>query len=214
MNRFLPTTLLWLALCMSAQAQPQCPQTPAPGTSNAMCASTAFVTKGLTNADAGNLTTGILPPGRTDGHMDGDLTGGSAAAGEVGEVVTGTVTGTSPLSLTSATPVSMTSITLSPGDWDVYSVVHFLPAATTNLTHIESSLSLTTNVPNPGTGGGGQFFSWQFPPFVPGAVEFSGRAVPSLQMLAVPTTFFLVVQATFTVSTLTVRGFIRARRMR
>lgn len=53
--RAFSATLLWLALCLSVQAQPQCPTTPAVGTNNSMCASTAFVAK-----SKGTLVPGVF----------------------------------------------------------------------------------------------------------------------------------------------------------
>jgi hypothetical protein len=52
--------IIWLALSLcSAVAQPQCPLTPAPGTSNSLCASTAFVSRAASSspsAPQGRLT--------------------------------------------------------------------------------------------------------------------------------------------------------------
>lgn len=154
----------------------------------------------------------ILP---SQGHILGTATSDSAAAGEIGEVIQGVVTAASPVSLVTATAKTITSIVLTPGEWDVFGIAHFLPDTTTSLTNIQASISTTTNTIATGPGGGGgNYFSWPFSAFVPGAVELSSHAMPSRQTLAVATTFYLVLQATFTVSTLTARGMIRARRVR
>ena len=107
--------------------------TPTAGDSSTLAASTAFVTSALStlntalqtliaakaakgvNSDITQLSglTAVSPlPGVTNAS--------SASTGKVGEVITSAVSGTV---LTSATETNLTSITLTPGDWDIESSV-------------------------------------------------------------------------------------------
>lgn len=149
-----------------------------------------------------NLTSGIL----------GVTTNSSAASGFVGEylstiVVNGTV------SVTSATPVNVASLSLTAGDWDVYGNILFSTGTNTNVTTFQASIgtgSATLNPVNP--------FYMRYDPPTGGSI-YSGNIVgiPTSYgriSLSGTTTIFLVASANFTVSTLTAGGSIQARRVR
>lgn len=55
----------------------------------------------------------------TAGHLPGTTTGDNAAPGQVGEVISSVVPLTT-VALPTAAAVTVTSISLTPGDWDVY----------------------------------------------------------------------------------------------
>lgn len=141
----------------------------------------------------------------------GTTLGDNAIAGNVGEYVTAQVATGSSVGLTTATPANVTSISLSPGDWDVEGTVFFDPAASTSITQLEAGVS----------GAGSATFDTfdrtamqSVPAQVPGAHD-TGLGTPESRFnLTVTTTIYLVAQATFTVSTLKAYGIIRARRMR
>ena len=110
--------------------------------------------------------------------------------------------------LTTATTANATSISLDAGDWDVEGVVTFVPAATTTITQIVSGISTTSaTLPANNTGG----FNLLALSFSTGAAQAFGTNTVRIS-LGGPTTVYLVCQATFGVSTMTVNGFIRARR--
>lgn len=147
----------------------------------------------------------------TAGQLPGEPSTGSASAGNVGEYVEGILGSGTPTSLVTGTNKTITSISLTAGDWDVDCVGAFIPAASTSITQITSSLSLVNNtvdvtagrfcqLPMNATVSAGQGFSISVPPY-----RFS---------LSATTTIFLVCSANFTVSTLTSWGIIRARRAR
>ncbi len=127
----------------------------------------------------------------------------SAAAGEIGEIITNTTTG---VSLTTGTPANLTSITLTPGDWDVDAVV-LLSSTAVNITLSFGGLNTTSatlpsfpNVARIETQGGTASLQISAP-----SVRFN---------ISANTTVYLVGQITFPSGTGTGSGYIRARRMR
>jgi len=76
-------------------------------------------------------------------------TNDSATAGNVGEYVESVIVTGSSTALTTATAKTVTSISLTAGDWDVDTVVHFNPAGTTTITALIGGLSLTDEHPRP-----------------------------------------------------------------
>jgi hypothetical protein len=137
----------------------------------------------------------------------GVATNSSAHAGYPGEFISSTVV--SPVSLTTATPLTVTSISLTAGDWDVSGSIYFAPAGTTIISDEQGGIDLTTNtLPTAPAGGYAN---------VSGLAQAAGTAI-SLTLgyvrvsLASTTTVYLVAQATFTVSTCGAYGTIQARR--
>lgn len=145
-------------------------------------------------------------------NIVGTSTNDNAAAGSVGEFITSTLAGGSATALTTNTAKNITSISLTAGDWEVSGVGHCFPANTTSLTKWNVSLSTTTNTVN------------STPGFIVGnymnATVFNGsdaiaQGIPSVRFsLSATTTIYLVIQATFTVSTCSAFGYIQARRVR
>lgn len=92
---------IWLAVSVgSAWAQPQCPLTPSPDTSNSLCASTAFVAKGTVTSIGG--VRGAITLG-----------GGLSIVGQTLSSSAGASAALPPqarLTLTSATPVTTTDV--------------------------------------------------------------------------------------------------------
>jgi hypothetical protein len=162
--------------------------------------------------------TGTITPSQTAGIV-GTTTNNSANAGSVGEFIcaqvtnggspTGCATNSStPVSLTSATPANVTSISLTAGDWDVFGIVTFLPGSTTANNYAAAWINTTSATFN-----GNQTALLMIPN---GNIStFAGIPVATLRLsLASTTTVFLSAQASFTTSTETAVGFIGARRRR
>lgn len=138
------------------------------------------------------------------------------AAADLGTLVTSSVPSGSAVSLTTATPANVTSITLTPGDWDISGVLDFNPAATTSVTNMTASVSLTSATLSGQTGGSGlgtdPTMIWNQAASVPAGV--CGLEVPAVRLsITKTTTVYLVAQATFTVSTMSAYGTIRANRV-
>lgn len=152
-----------------------------------------------------------------DQLIQGTSTNDNAIAGDVGEFVTSTVASGAAVSITTATPVNITSISLTAGDWDIDGIIDFLPAATTSITQLVTAVSLTANTLSTQPGGSGlgtdPLVTWNQAASVPAAVV--GLATATIRLsIAATTTVYLVASANFTVSTMTGYGTIRARRVR
>lgn len=141
----------------------------------------------------------------TTGGIVGTTTNDNAATGFVGEYVTNTASG---VSLTTATPKTITSISLGAGDWEVSGNLNYTPAAGTTVTLLAGSVSSTTNTHDTGS----SFIALQ------ASFATSGNQVINTGLarksLSGPATVYLVATASFGVSTMTVTGIIAARRPR
>lgn len=128
----------------------------------------------------------------------------TTTAGDVGEVITNTTTGTA---ITNGTAVNATSITLTPGDWDIHGMVRFdttdaqftsLVAAVNTTSATQPTFPQSTQIAASTTAGVTQ----QIP-------------APYTRLnVSVNTTVYAVAVASFASGTVTVRGFLSARRAR
>lgn len=109
-------------------------------------------------------------------------------------------------SLTTNVTVNLTSLSLPAGNWDVSGTVAFVPAGTTVLT--QEVCAITTTSATLGALGS---ISSLFLTAQSGAGSILSTPVLRLSLSAT-TTVFIVASATFTVSTCTANGFIRATR--
>ncbi len=140
----------------------------------------------------------------------GTTAAGNAPAGEIGEVLSASIT--VGVAMTSGTAKDVGSLSLPPGDYDVSGQVIFNPG--TNLTVMAAAISLTSNtLPTAaqlaaGTGAMQQLRAT----FAGSAAEFLQTGVTRVNVSAT-TTIYLVGMITGTGSW-TGTGFIRARRMR
>lgn len=129
--------------------------------------------------------------------------GSNAASGDIGEIISNTTTG---VALTSGTPANLTSVVLTPGDWDLSGTV-LLSSTAVNITLSFGGLNTTSGT---------------LPAF-PSVARFETQggtaslqtAVPSVRFnVSANTTVYLVGQITFPSGTGTGSGYIRARRVR
>lgn len=152
-----------------------------------------------------------------DQLIKGTSTNDNALVGDVGELITSTVALASAVSLTSTTAANVTSISLTAGDWDVDGTVDFNLAASTSVTVLAASISLTTATL--GTQPGGSGLGTDPTTTINQAASVPGGLVvvstPTVRIsIAATTTVYLVASSTFTVSTNAAYGTIRARRIR
>jgi hypothetical protein len=138
-------------------------------------------------------------------------TNSNAAAGTVGEFISATVLVGAAVPLSSGVPANVASISLTAGDWDVGGNVVFDAAASTTITTESGGISLTS-VTMPTPPATGAYFSLSTA-FVTGGDNAFPVGTTRLSV-ASTTLVFLVVNATFAVSTLSAYGFIGARRRR
>jgi hypothetical protein len=146
------------------------------------------------------------------GQYPGETTTGSATAGNVGEYVEGVVLTGSAVSLTSLTAKTVTSITLSAGDWDVDAVAYFNTGAATSVTLVASYISGVTDTANTTPG---RQYQQVTAAYVPTAGLSLTAPIPPYRIsISGSTTLYLVANSQFTVSTMAAFGIIRARRVR
>jgi hypothetical protein len=149
--------------------------------------------------------------GALDQERHADQVGSLTNTGGVGEYFESVVPFGSAVALTTATAKTVTSISLTAGDWDVDCNVAFLPATSTSITALYAGISLANNLLDTTLG---RFAGFTMAAVVTGTIN-SGIPVPPLRFsLSGTTTVFMVAQSSFTVSTMSAYGIIRARRVR
>jgi hypothetical protein len=155
-------------------------------------------------------TNGITSPG-----IVGVTDGSNALAGTVGEYVSSVISGGSPVSLSSPTAATLTSISLTAGDWDVFANFAFTGQSTTviswfrvstNTSATQSSSIIANSQVGFSTGGGAAGILtltdyWLNPP----RTRYS---------LSSTTTIYAIAQANFSAGTCSVYGSLTARRVR
>lgn len=165
----------------------------------------------VTQAACADLSNGTATCSATTGQLPATATNNNATAGNVGEYIESVIPNGSAVALTTNVAATVTSISLTAGDWDVTAMGYIAPAATTSMTQTITSISGTTNTldATPGKVNG-----YTFAPIVTAGAAASQSIPPYRLSLAGTTTVFLVAQATFTISTAGAYGIIRARRIR
>jgi len=136
------------------------------------------------------------------GQIPGTQTNDNALAGNVGEYITSTVGSGAALPLTTATPLNVTSVTLSAGDWTCAGNTGFAFGGSTTVSNLQNAIG-TISASQMGLSAG----------FTTGA----GQLLPtgSLRVsVATSTVVNLVAQASFGVSTGSAYGFLGCRRTR
>lgn len=181
---------------------------------NSATAATARATLGavgLTGNEtiAGNKTfSGQIIPSQTIGIV-GTNTNNSANAGSVGEATLSNVTEGAAVSLVANISKTITSISLTAGDWDVDGHVNFKFDGSASVTSIFGGPSLTTNSLDY------YHFSNRSAAYIPAAGTSMGYPIPIRRIsISSTTTIYLVGAAGFTAGTVSGWGFISARRRR
>jgi hypothetical protein len=167
-----------------------------------------------------SLAQDVIPPSPSSvgtaavGQIPGTLTNDEATVGKIGEYICQSVSLNSAIALTSASPIDITSLSLTPGDWDLRATVWFAGNSTTTVSLAQSGISqISASFPNPGTTDRqNQLFSAPFTPFT--SATMSLPPVIIRESLSVPTTIYLVGQATFSAGTMSAFGQICSRRVR
>ncbi|MFA6080751.1 MAG: hypothetical protein WC753_04745 [Candidatus Gracilibacteria bacterium] len=172
----------------------------------------------LTTPTLGAATGTSLTFSPTTGGIVGTTTNDNAGAGKVGEYISSVIVSGSAVSMTTLTDKTITSISLTAGDWDVWGEVYISGNGVTEVYQIVGAISTVDNtIPTvPADGASFQNISstagnnW----------TIGGSGVPSLSLspcrvsLNATTTIYLVASYAFLVSTLDGFGKICARRVR
>jgi hypothetical protein len=146
------------------------------------------------------------------GQFRGAQDGSGANAGNIGEIITSTVTSGSPITLTSTTAANVTNITLTPGDWDVTGTVCINGAVATMLQLAAGGIS-AASAALPAIGGAQLSFG------ATGLAVFNESAEcltvgQQKFQLATSAPIYLVALSQFSASTANAYGTITARRRR
>lgn len=145
----------------------------------------------------------------------GTTTNDDAASTIVGEYITSSVASGSAVSLTTGTAKTVTSISLTAGDWDVDGVVQFTGGASTTVSNVlQSSISTTNNTVNSANLNFNVTYHGGATAFAGSGSRVSHRIGTARMSLNATTTVYLVAYADFAVSTCSAYGDIRARRVR
>lgn len=143
-------------------------------------------------------------------QLPGTGTNGNANAGNLGQLLESTVLVASSVSLTDNAAKTVTSITLTPGDWDVWGTVAYNSNVATVMTVAVGALNTTTDtlptIPN-----GGGYTSW--------VGSGNGPAISAGMMrvtvaAGATTVVYLIAYSRFTVNVNAAYGYIGARRRR
>jgi len=144
-------------------------------------------------------------------------TNDAAGTGEVGELLSTVVEVANAVPETSATPVDVCTLALTPGDWDVSAVLNRALTGVT-ATQYTAGIALGANTIEPQAGGSGLGSDASvtqnaaFGATVTGA--FATSIPPVRLSIAVNTTIHLVAADTFSAGTIGAFGTLRARRVR
>lgn len=145
-------------------------------------------------------------------NVSGTSTNDAAPAGYYGELLSAQLAAASATSLVTATGKTVISVSLTAGDWEVSGSVHFIPANTTVVASLIASISATDNTQASADSVGG--YASIGAVYTSGGATMSATPIPIRVSLAATTTYYLVATGTFSVSTCTAYGTIRARRLR
>lgn len=195
-------------------------------TTNANLTGPVTSTGNATAIGAGAITNTMLATITTAGKVStpalvGVIDGSNAALVVPGELLVASRIRSAATSASSGTTLNVTSaaLALTAGDWDVDCSIGFNPAGTTSVTFLVAGISTTsatlpaadtTAVPD----ATGQVRSQLSSAASVDGSDITLSTITSRVSLSTPTSYFLVAQATFSISTLTVYGSIRARRVR
>lgn len=149
-------------------------------------------------------------------HQAGQLlataTNDNANAGNVGEVISSTVVSGSAITLTTGVIANVTSITLTPGDWDITADGVYTGGATTTVSFLDSSISTTSATTNTAPGFRGNISYFGSAPF--NLVDQHVWMANARASLTASTTYFLTARANFGTAGCSAYGIISARRRR
>ena len=151
-----------------------------------------------TNCDLLDDATGVI-------NIRGTKTNNAAAAGYVGEMIESTLAAGSAISLATNTQTTITSISLTAGDWDVRGVVDYVSSTGTNYL-----AAINTVASFPVAPAGNSYSGITFATAAPSPFLSVG---PTRILLSTTTTVYLMAYCTFGTSC-SAYGYIGARRMR
>lgn len=155
-----------------------------------------------------NTAVTAIPTDLSAGQFPATQTNDSASSGNLGEYLSSTVSSVSSVGLTSTVVANVTNVVLTPGDWDVTGQVDYTSGGGTVIQYMQQGAN-TVSAVLPSQDG--------YSSSVLGAtvVTDPGNPIPTSRIsITSTTTTYLIVKSSFSISTLSAYGTIRARRMR
>jgi len=159
----------------------------------------------VTGTSSGSSVTTTIAIG---GQLPATTTNDSAAAGKLGEYQLITVTSGQAVGLSSTVSKNVLETTLTAGDWDVTGQVDYVAGGGTSIQYMQQGAS-TVSATLPSQDG--------YSSIVLGATVTTdpGNPIPVSRMsVSTTTSVYLVTKASFSISTLSAYGTLRARRVR
>jgi hypothetical protein len=156
----------------------------------------------------------VHPSDTSRAPVKGVTDGSNAAAGNVGEQVSVSVT--TGVTLTSGAAANVATLNLSAGDWSVSGVIVFAEAANTVPTAMAAAVSMTSaTLPTAAqiAAGTGNMTQYNLT-FTKGVISQTMQAGVCRVNASASVNVYLVAQATFSTAGLTATGYISARRVR
>lgn len=139
----------------------------------------------------------------------GTTTNDNAAAGDIGEYLSATLTYANRITLSNGVPANITSLSLTAGDWDVVATGYIeTTGSPTGNAFNQVSISQTSATMDQGEG------NFMYMPIFSAAGDIANVVGPVRKSFASTTTVYMVVDSAFTGGTFTAWGIIRARRIR
>ncbi len=169
---------------------------------------------GSATPSSGAFTTvtasGAITPSQTAGIV-GTTTNNNANSGSVGEYVSSSVASGSAIALTSGVTANVTSVSLTAGDWRCDGVAAYHSAASTTESNYTEGISTTSAT----LGALGSYLSHSSAAQTPSTAPDEMLGTPRFRIsIAATTTVYLVVQTTFSVSTMSAYGTLQCTRVR
>lgn len=156
----------------------------------------------IDNVNFNVLSTGVRVKGNTDGLV--------VPAGYVGEVIKSFVAQSSAVALSLGQPKTVTSITLTPGNWLLGGIVSYTTSGAFTGTTLISGISTATNSFVGTTEGDNMLYNNAFP----SSGSDEPTVIPAYPInISVNTTYFLVGDAVFSVGTISAYGKIQGVRI-
>lgn len=163
----------------------------------------------ITNC-TGSPTLGSVAFSPTTHGIVGTTSADNALAGYVGEFIGSNIPFASAISLTNMTPVNLTSISLSAGDWDVFANVYFATVVVTSFVSFAGLSQTSLTIPD---------FSFIYlnsngVSVTPNNYSDAGCVPYRRFNISSPTVIYLVAQANFVAGSTSLSGGLYARRVR
>lgn len=155
-----------------------------------------------------NTSVTATPTDLLAGQFPATQTNDSASAGNIAEYMSSTLASGSAIGLSTTVATNVTNVVLTPGDWDVDGQVDYTSGGGTVIQYMQQGSS-TVSATLPSQDG--------YSSVVLGAsvITDPGNPIPTSRIsVSTTTTTYLVTKASFSISTLSAYGTIRARRMR